>query len=135
MVRCWVWLPAVGFWWRVSVSVSLSGGMACFPVVGVICCGALLPCVVFCGAVVSFGAVLACCAVFFAVFFVLAILLYVTYDDERHGVTFLYALRRLRRHLLTYISYKIFRSCFNAFRRALFCLSVSMVFDFIFSYL
>ena len=41
--------------------------VACFgvgvPVVGVVCCGALLPCVVFCGAVVSRGAVLLCSAV------------------------------------------------------------------------
>ena len=48
---------------RVSVPVSLSGRVACFPVVVVVCCGALLPCVVFCGAVLWFGAVLSCSAV------------------------------------------------------------------------
>ena len=63
VVRCWVWWPVVVCWWRVSVSVSLSGRVVCFPVVGVVCCGALLPCVVFCGAVLSRGAVLLCSAV------------------------------------------------------------------------
>ena len=48
VVRCWVWWPVVVCWWRVSVSVSLSGRVVCFPVVGVVCCGALLSCVVFC---------------------------------------------------------------------------------------
>ena len=57
-VRCWVWWPVVVCWWRVSV--SLSGRVVCFPVV---CCGALLSCVVFCGAVLSRGAVLLCSAV------------------------------------------------------------------------
>ena len=61
VVRCWVWWPVVFCWWRVSVSVSLSGRVVCFPVVGVVCCGALLSCVVFCGAVLSRGAVLSCC--------------------------------------------------------------------------
>ena len=65
VVRCWVWWPVVVCWWRVSVSVSLSGRVVCFPVVGVVCCGALLPCVVFCGAVLSRGAVLLCSAVVF----------------------------------------------------------------------
>ena len=37
--------------------------LVCFPVVGVVCCGALLSCVVFCGAVLSRGAVLLCSAV------------------------------------------------------------------------
>ena len=63
VVRCWVWWPVVVCWWRVSVSVSLSGRVVCFPVVGVVCCGALLSCVVFCGAVLSRGAVLLCSAV------------------------------------------------------------------------
>ena len=63
VVRCWVWWPVVVCWWRVSVSVSLSGRVVCFPVVGVVCCGALLPCGVFCGAVLSRGAVLLCSAV------------------------------------------------------------------------
>ena len=45
------------------VSVSLSGRVVCFPVVGVVCCGAPLSCVVFCGAVLSRGAVLLCSAV------------------------------------------------------------------------
>ena len=63
VVRCWVWWPVVVCWWRVSVSVSLSGRLVCFPVVGVVCCGALLSCVVFCGAVLSRGAVLLCSAV------------------------------------------------------------------------
>ena len=62
-VRCWVWWPVVVCWWRVSVSVSLSGHVVCVPVVGVVCCGALLSCVVFCGAVLSRGAVLLCSAV------------------------------------------------------------------------
>ena len=63
MVRCWASWPVVVCWWRVSVSVSLSGRVVCFPVVGVGCCGALLSCVVFCGAVLSRGAVLLCSAV------------------------------------------------------------------------
>ena len=63
VVRCWVWWPVVVCWWRVSVLVSLFGRGVCFPVVGVVCCGALLSCVVFCGAVLSRGAVLLCSAV------------------------------------------------------------------------
>ena len=63
VVRCCVWWTVVVCWWRVSVSVSLSGRVVCFPVVGVVCCGALLPRVVFCGAVLSRGAVLLCSAV------------------------------------------------------------------------
>ena len=63
VVRCWVWWPVVVCWWRVSVSVSLSGRVVCFPVLGVVCCGALLSCVVFCGAVLSRGAVVLCSAV------------------------------------------------------------------------
>ena len=63
VVRCWVWWPVVVCWWRVSVSVSLSGRVDSFPVVGVVCCGALLSCVVFCGAVLSRGAVLLCSGV------------------------------------------------------------------------
>ena len=63
VVRCWVWWPVVVCWWRVSVSVSLSGRVVCCPVVGVVWCGALLSCVVFCGAVLSRGAVLLCSAV------------------------------------------------------------------------
>ena len=63
VVWCWVWWPVVVCWWRVSVSVSLSGRVVCFPVVGVVCCGALLSCVVFCGAVLLRGAVLLCSAV------------------------------------------------------------------------
>ena len=63
VVRCWVCWPVVVCWWRVSVSVSLSGRVVCFPVVGVVCCGALLSCVVFCGAVLSRGAVLLLSAV------------------------------------------------------------------------
>ena len=45
-------------------------------------------------------------------------------DDIRNGVMFLLALRRLRRHLFVYFSSKTSTSCFNAFRRALFALSV-----------
>ena len=56
VARCWVWLSASGFWWRVSVSVSVSDHLPCFPVVGVFGCGALHPCAVFRGAVLSFGA-------------------------------------------------------------------------------
>ena len=63
VVRCWVWWPVVVCWWRVSVSVCLSGRVVCCPVVGVVWCGALLSCVVFCGAVLSRGAVLLCSAV------------------------------------------------------------------------
>ena len=63
VVGCWVCWPVVVCWWRVSVSVSLSGRVVCFPVVGVVCCGALPSCVVFCGAVLSRGAVLLCSAV------------------------------------------------------------------------
>ena len=63
VVRCSVCWPVVVCWWRVSVSVSPSGRVVCFPVVGVVCCGALLSCVVFCGAVLSRGAVLLCSVV------------------------------------------------------------------------
>ena len=63
VVPCSVWWLVVVCWWRVSVSVSLSGRVVCSPVVGVVCCGALLSCVVFCGAVLSRGAVLLCSAV------------------------------------------------------------------------
>ena len=63
VVRCWVWWPVVFCWWRVSVSVSLPGRVVRFPVVGVVCWGALLSCAVFCGAVLSRGAVLLCSAV------------------------------------------------------------------------
>ena len=45
-------------------------------------------------------------------------------DDGRDGVMFLLALRRLRRYLFVYLSSKFSPSCFNAFRRALFALSV-----------
>ena len=62
VVRCWVRWPVVVCWWPVSVSVSLSGRVVCFPAVGVVCCGALLSCVVFCGAVLCCGALLSCCA-------------------------------------------------------------------------
>ena len=37
-------------------------------------------------------------------------------DDEGHGVTFLFTLRRLRRYLFAYLSSKSLASCFNAFR-------------------
>ena len=50
VVRCLVWWAVVVCWWRVSVLMSLSGRAVCFHVVGAICCGALLPCVVSCGA-------------------------------------------------------------------------------------
>ena len=63
VVRCWVWWPVAVCWWCVSVSVSLFGCAVCFPVVGAVCRGALPPCVVFCGAVLSRGAVLLCSAV------------------------------------------------------------------------
>ena len=43
--------------------MSLSGRVVCFPVLDVVCCGALLSCVVFCGAVLSRGAVVLCSAV------------------------------------------------------------------------
>ena len=45
-------------------------------------------------------------------------------DDGRDGVMFLLALRRLRRYLFVYLSGKFSTSCLNAFRRALFALSV-----------
>ena len=63
MVWCWVWWPVVVCWWCLSVSVSLLGRVVCFPVVGVVCCGALPPCVGFCCAVLSRGAVLLCSVV------------------------------------------------------------------------
>ena len=63
VVSCWVWWPVVVCWWRLPVLVSLSGRVVCFPVVRGVCCGALLPCVVLCGAVLSRGAVLLCSAV------------------------------------------------------------------------
>ena len=62
VVRCWVWWPVSVCWPCVSVSVSLSGRVVWFPLAGVVCCGALLPCVMFCGAVLSRGAVLLCSA-------------------------------------------------------------------------
>ena len=71
VVRRWVLLPAVVFWWRVSVSVSLSGRVACFPVVGrravatcspVLCPVVLCCCVVLCLRVlVSFCGAVCCC--------------------------------------------------------------------------
>ena len=45
-------------------------------------------------------------------------------DDGRDGVMFLLALRHLRRYLIVYLSSKFSTSCFNAFRRVLFALSV-----------
>ena len=63
VVRCWVWRPVGVCWPCASVSVSLSGRVVWLPVGGVVCCGALLPCVVFCRAVLSRGAVLLCSAV------------------------------------------------------------------------
>ena len=63
VARCWVWRPVVVCWWCVLMSVSLSGRVVCFPVVGVVRCGALLPCVMFCGVLLSRGAVLLCSAV------------------------------------------------------------------------
>ena len=63
VVRCWVCWPSIVCWWRVSVSMSVSGRVAWFPVVGAVCRGVLLPCVVFCGAVLSRGAVVSCSAV------------------------------------------------------------------------
>ena len=45
-------------------------------------------------------------------------------DDCRDGVMFLLALQRLRRYLFVHLSSKFWRSCFNAFRRALFALCV-----------
>ena len=62
VARCWVWLSTFVFWWRVPVLVSLSGRVACFSMVGVVCCSALPPCAVFCGAVLLSGAVLSCSA-------------------------------------------------------------------------
>ena len=74
-LRFWPWLPAVFVWWRVSVSVSLCGRVAGFPVVGqlaaapcsaVLCPVVLCCCVVLCCPVlVPFcGAVCACSALF-----------------------------------------------------------------------
>ena len=37
VVPCWVWWPVIVCWGRVSVSVSLSDRVVCFPVVGVVC--------------------------------------------------------------------------------------------------
>ena len=64
MARCWVLVSAVVLWWRVLVLVSLSGRVACFPVVGVVCCAPLLPCAAFSDDELSCGAVLPCSAVF-----------------------------------------------------------------------
>ena len=71
VVRCWVWWPVVVCWWCVSVSVSLSGCVVCFPAVGVLwccavawCCAAVLCClfaVLLVLALPSCG--LSCCAV------------------------------------------------------------------------
>ena len=46
-------------------------------------------------------------------------------DDGTDDVMFLLALRHLRRYLFVFLSSKFLTSCFNAFRRALFALSVS----------
>ena len=61
VAQCWVWLSVIVFWWRVSVSVSLSGRVACFPCgwCGLLRCPAPLCCVLWC------SAVLWCCAVVF----------------------------------------------------------------------
>ena len=81
VVLCWVWLPAVVLWLRVSVSVPLSGRVACSPALCsvvlcccvVLCCRALLSVcgavcarlsfAVSCAAVLPYGAVLLDCAV------------------------------------------------------------------------
>ena len=65
-VCCWAWLSSVVSWWlpcRVSVVLSLSGRVARLLWLGVVCLGAHLRCVVFCGAVLSCGGVLSCHAV------------------------------------------------------------------------
>ena len=50
---------------------------------------------------------------------------YMAYQTRKgHGVMFQLALRRLRRYLLRDLSCNIFSKCFNAFRRALFCLVI-----------
>ena len=53
-----VWRPVVVCWPCVSVSMSLSGRVVWFPVASVVCCGTLLPYIVF-----SLRRVLWCCAV------------------------------------------------------------------------
>ena len=72
VARCWLWLSAVVFLWRVAVSVSLSGRAACFPVVAVVCCEPCSP--VSCSVLLCCRLVLSCqlCCVF-AVLFVLAV--------------------------------------------------------------
>ena len=75
VVRYWVWFSAVVFWWRVLVSLSLSGRLACFPVVGwlaaALCSSVLCPVVlccrvVLCRGILVFlcGAVCVCCCFF-----------------------------------------------------------------------
>ena len=49
---------------------------------------------------------------------------YSVLDNQGHGVMFVLTLRRLRRYLLVYLSWKFLQSRFNAFRRALFALGV-----------
>ena len=65
VVRCWVWWPVVFCWWRVSVSVSLSGRVVCFPCggCGLLWCPAFLCRVLWCCAVAWCCAVLFCCRV------------------------------------------------------------------------
>ena len=62
VVRCWVWWPVVVRWWRVSVSVSLSGRVVCFPCgwCGLLWCPAFLCRVLWCCAVARCCAVLLC---------------------------------------------------------------------------
>ena len=45
-------------------------------------------------------------------------------DRGKDSVMFMLALRRLRRYLFVFLRSKFSMSCFNAFRRALFALSV-----------
>ena len=70
-VCCWAWLPSVVSWWvLVAPGAVVRWCCPCLPAwlaalcFGVVCLGAPLLCVVFCGAVLSCGGVLSCSAVF-----------------------------------------------------------------------
>ena len=45
-----------------------------------------------------------------------------TQCNERHSIMFLVTIRCFQHVLFVYLGYKAFKSCFNLFHRALFCL-------------
>ena len=64
-VRCCLLAGPGGSWWRVSALLCLSGRWLAALWFGVVCLGALLPCVVSCGAVLSYSGVPWCSAACF----------------------------------------------------------------------